>query len=150
MGHLILLIHEAAHLMRNRYDAAARTIGTTSQQWRTLTSIARCHEPPTQAELAERLDVERITLCRMIDRLADAGLVERRADPRDRRVWRIHLLPPAEPVLEHFGGLAAEVEREILSALDPAERAALRSSLERLRASLRKQDSERPAESVAA
>ena len=132
------LVHEVARLMRYRYDATARGMGTTRQQWRTLASIARCDDPPTQAELAERLDVERITLCRMIDRLADAGLVERRADPRDRRVWRIHLLPPAEPLLEEFGAIAARVETEILAVLEPAERAGLRTSLERLRAALRK------------
>lgn len=150
MDSIPALIHDTARLMRTRYDAAARTLGTTRQQWRTLVSIARCAEPPTQAELAELLEVERITLCRMIDRLADAGLVERRADPRDRRVWRIHLLPSAEPVLEKFGVLADGVEHEILATLDTADRATLRSVLERLRASLRKPVDELPIRGVAA
>jgi MarR family transcriptional regulator, transcriptional regulator for hemolysin len=138
-----LLIHDVGRLMRHHFEGPARALGTTRQQWRTLINIARCEEPPTQAELAERLDVERITLCRMVDRLADAGLVERRADPRDRRVWRIHLLPAAQPVIESFGKLAEQVEGEMLALLEPEDAAGLRSGLEKLRDALRRPAAER-------
>jgi DNA-binding MarR family transcriptional regulator len=137
-GRIAFMIHDLARLMRARFDAHARALGATRQQWRTLAAVARSPEPPTQAELADRLEVERITLCRMIDRLAEAGLVERRADPRDRRVWRIHLLPAAEPVIERVEAVAVRLEDELLSSLGADERAALRDGLARLREELRR------------
>ncbi|MBA3896767.1 MAG: MarR family transcriptional regulator, partial [Sphingomonadaceae bacterium] len=81
------LLHDVARRYRARFDADARELGVTRQQWRTLLHLS-FREGQTQAELADRLEVERITLCRMVDRLSEAGLVERRADPQDRRVWR--------------------------------------------------------------
>jgi len=66
------LVHDVARLMRYRFDFRARSLAVTRPQWRALFTIA-VNEGMTQAALAERLDVERITLCRMIDRLADAG-----------------------------------------------------------------------------
>ncbi|MBV9841489.1 MAG: MarR family transcriptional regulator [Sphingomonadaceae bacterium] len=141
--HLGVLVHDVARLMRHNFEVQARALGTTRQQWRTLIVTARCAEPPTQAELAERLDVERITLCRMVDRLADAGLVERRADPRDRRVWRIHLLPAAQPIIEQVGELANQLENELMASLGSVEGAALRRGLEKLRDVLRRPPGER-------
>lgn len=136
------LVHDIARLMRARFDAQSRHLGATRQQWRTLALIAASSEPPTQAELAERLDVERITCCRMIDRLAEAGLVERRADPRDRRVWRIHLRPEAEPVMERVEAFAETLEEELLASLPPAVRIGLRDGLGDLREALRRRASE--------
>ena len=69
----------------------------------------------------------------MIDRLADAGLVERRADPRDRRVWRIHLLPEAYPIVDQLAAIGTDIEAEVLSVLSPDERDTLRDMLTRLR-----------------
>ena len=132
------LVHDIARLMRARFDAQSRHLGATRQQFRTLASIAASPQPPTQAELAARLDVERITLGRMLDRLAEARLVERRADPRDRRVWRIHLLPAAAPVIERVNAFAAVLEQDMLAQLTPATRAALRDGLAELRDTLRR------------
>jgi len=126
------LVHDVARLMRYRFDFRARSLAVTRPQWRALFTIA-VNEGMTQAALAERLDVERITLCRMIDRLADAGLVERRADPKDRRVWRIHLLPAAYPIVDQLAAIGAEIEAEALSVLSPEERETLRDMLTRLR-----------------
>jgi DNA-binding MarR family transcriptional regulator len=126
------LVHDVARLMRYRFDFRARALGVTRPQWRALFTIA-VNEGMTQAALAERLDVERITLCRMIDRLADAGLVERRADPKDRRVWRIHLLPAAYPIVDQLAAIGADIEAEALSVLSPDERETLRDMLTRLR-----------------
>jgi DNA-binding MarR family transcriptional regulator len=105
------LLHDVARLMRYRFDARARDLGVTRQQWRALITIA-IREGQTQAELADRLEVERITLCRMVDRLAEAGLVERRADPKDRRVWRLHLLPAAHDIVERLTHVGAEMEAQ--------------------------------------
>lgn len=131
-----LLLHDTGRAFRYRFDARARDLGVTRQQWRALYHI-HSNEGLNQAELADLLEVERITLCRMIDRLADAGLVERRSDPRDRRVWRLHLLPPALSIVDQLAEVGVEVEREALAALSEAETAQLVSSLKRLREALR-------------
>lgn len=126
------LLHDLARQFRHRFDARAKDLGVTRTQWRTLLSLAR-REGLTQSELADLLDVERITLCRMVDRLAEAGLVERRADPQDRRVWRLHLLPRAHAIVGQLTGIGADIEEEVLSALEPGERIILRETLTRLR-----------------
>jgi hypothetical protein len=74
------LISDVSRLMRRRFDERARTIGVTRPQWRALTALSR-HEGINQGQLADLLEVEPITLCRMVDRLEDAGHVERRRDP---------------------------------------------------------------------
>ncbi|MDB5662535.1 MAG: MarR family transcriptional regulator [Sphingomonas bacterium] len=142
------LMHDVARLMRYRFDARARDLGVTRPQWRVLLHLART-PGPTQAELADLLDVERITLCRMIDRLADAGLVERRADPSDRRVWRLHLLPAAHGIADQLAEIGAKFEEEILSPLDEQARASLMASLESMRDGLRRRTADEAQEEVA-
>ena len=131
-----LLMHDVSRMLRYRFDARARRVGVTRQQWRALFKLARS-PGITQAELADLLEVERITLCRMIDRLAEASLVERRADPSDRRVWRLHLLPSAYAIVEELAELSAELEEEMLAPLTPEARSSLTASLLGIRNRLR-------------
>lgn len=126
------LLHDLARRFRYRFDERAKDLGVTRTQWRTLLQLGR-REGLTQSELADLLDVERITLCRMVDRLAEAGLVERRADPQDRRVWRLHLMPRAHAIVGQLTGIGADIEEEVLSTLEPGERIMLRETLTRLR-----------------
>jgi DNA-binding MarR family transcriptional regulator len=130
------LVHDLARQFRYRFDARARDLGVTRPQWRALLRLNHS-EGVTQSELAESLEVERITLCRMIDRMAEAGLVERRADPHDRRVWRLHLLPRAVELVGKLSAIGAELEEQALSALAPAERTMVRECLLRMREVLR-------------
>ena len=136
------LMHDVARMLRYRFDARARGLGVTRQQWRTLLQLARA-PGSTQAELAEQLEVERITLCRMVDRLAEAKLVERREDPSDRRVWRLHLLPAAHAIVDQLAALGAELEEELLAPLSPEERRELTKILERVRDGQRRRGEER-------
>jgi MarR family transcriptional regulator for hemolysin len=131
------LMHDIARLMRYRFDSRARDLGVTRPQWRALLHLAR-NPGSTQTELADMLDVEQITLCRMVDRLSEAGLVERRADPSDRRVRRLHLLEPAHAIVDRLAEIGTELENEVLSPLGADERAALARSLERVRDGLRR------------
>jgi DNA-binding MarR family transcriptional regulator len=114
-------MHDIARRSRYWFDARARSCGATRAQWRVLFSLAR-RDGPSQSELAEMLDVERITLCRMVDRLADAGLVERRANPSDRRVWRLHLTDKATPIVDELGDIANEMEETMLAPLSAEQR----------------------------
>lgn len=129
------LLSDTARLLRRRFDERARAIGVTRAQWRTLTVLSR-NEGATQGALAELLEVEPITLCRMIDRLEEAGHVERRRAPADRRAWNIYLTDRSRPLLDQLRGLGEEVVGNALAGLNSAERAALTRSLERLRSNL--------------
>ena len=129
------LLHDLARQYRQRFDERARGLGVTRQQWRVLLNLAR-RPAQTQAELADTLEVERITLCRMIDRLTEAGLVERRHDPADRRVWRLHLTPAADRTVDKLEEIGNGIEEEALRLLDEGERAALVRALSQVRAGL--------------
>jgi DNA-binding MarR family transcriptional regulator len=138
---LSFLMYDVSRRMRYRFDARARALGVTRQQWRVIFWLAR--SPGfSQAELADVLEVERITLCRMIDRMAEAGLVERRADPNDRRVWRLHLLPPALSIADNLAEIGAEGEQEALSEISPEAAEIVIDSHERLRNGLRHRETE--------
>ena len=102
--------------------------------------LSRVDIAPTQSDLAEMLDVERITLCRMVDRLAEAGMVERRADPSDRRVWRIHLTERATPVVDELSAIANEMEEDMLERLSAEQRELLTNLLTSVREHMRDKD----------
>lgn len=130
-----VLVSDVTRLLRRRFDAQARSIGVSRAQWQVLIALARS-EGINQAGLAERLDVETITVGRMVDRLEEAGLVERRADPADRRAWRLFLTPRAHPILVELQAVAVGVRAEMLAGLSAAEEAALQGLLQRLRGNL--------------
>lgn len=142
------LMHDIARRSRYWFDARARSRGLTRAQWRMLLYLARA-EGATQSEVAEMLDVERITLSRMVDRLAESGLVERRADATDRRVWRLYLTDKATPLVKDLTGIADEMEEIVLEPLDAEQRATLTSLLMIVRDHIR-EESDRPDPSVAA
>lgn len=123
---------ETSRMMRRFYDRRASTVGVTTAQWRVLLRLAR--EPGLkQVELADRMDVEPITACRIVDRLEDAGLVERQRDPEDRRAWRLELTAKAEPILKRLGDLAEEMAAEAFAGLTVSEIEATRVTLARVR-----------------
>src|SRR5207245_11163388 len=95
---LLVLLYDVARQMRTRADQRARARGMTRAQW---VILARLERQPglTQNELASIVEVEPITIARLVDRLEARGLVVRTADPRDRRVRRLHLPPAAAPIL---------------------------------------------------
>lgn len=129
------LISDVSRLLRRRFDERARQLGTTRAQWRTLLTLSR-NEGLNQGALADLLEVEPITLCRMIDRLEEAGMVERRRDPGDRRAWLLFLTDKSKPVLADLKLMAADLIDGVLSGIDEPTRDLLSDSLNRMRANL--------------
>ena len=110
------LLSDTSRLMRRRFDERARSLGATRAQWKALFGLSR-HEGINQGGLADILEVEPITLCRMVDRLEEAGLVERRRDPNDRRAWRLYLSDKARPILDELQETGAELAAQALRGI---------------------------------
>jgi MarR family transcriptional regulator for hemolysin len=114
----IFLLHDVARIMRTRFDQWARVYGMTRAQGVILVRLER--QPGiSQNEMAAICEVEPITIGRLVDRLETRGLIERRADPSDRRVRRLHLLPAAKPVLADIEVYKAELTRMLTAGLPP-------------------------------
>jgi MarR family transcriptional regulator for hemolysin len=116
---LLFLLHDVARQMRLDADRRARVHGMTRAQWVILVRLDR--QPGlSQKELAEILEVEPITVARLIDRLEERSMVERRDDPSDRRIWRLHLRPAARPVLDDMAIERASMLAAVSAGIDPA------------------------------
>ncbi|KHK91272.1 MarR family winged helix-turn-helix transcriptional regulator [Novosphingobium malaysiense] len=123
------VLAQVARLMRRAFDERAREIGVTRPQWQVLSVLLR-HEGIKQGGLAEILEVEPITAGRMIDRMQDAGLVERRADPADRRAWRLFLTPRGREMMERLQPLAIETSEAALKGVSEKDQEDLLRTLD--------------------
>ena len=113
-------ISETAHALRKAFDRRAVGLGVTRAQWKVLFRLER--QPGLrQIELADLLDIEPITLSRIVDRLEEGGLVERLADPADRRAWRLHITTKAKPLVEKLRAVADEMISEAFAGIDPKD-----------------------------
>ena len=132
---LLFLLHDVARLLRVVADKRARQHGMTRAQWVMLIWLER--QPGiSQKDLAELLEVEPITVARLIDRLEQRGLVERRADPRDRRIWRLHLRPEALPLLAEIETERADIAGLVSEGIDGAVLQTMTEGLQRMKATL--------------
>lgn len=104
---------ETSRLLRTYVDQRARQHGTTSAQWGVMTRLYR-QEGLNQAALAEQMGLQPISLARLLDRLQGQGLVERRADPADRRAYRLHLTPPGLALVGELDAVRTEIAHEVL------------------------------------
>jgi DNA-binding MarR family transcriptional regulator len=129
------MLAQVSRLLRRSFDARARDMGVTRAQWQVL-GVLFYNAGINQGGLAELLEVEPITAGRMIDRLQDAQMVERRADPADRRAWRLHLTDKGQRLLDELRPFAHETYEIALEGVSEAERAALMETLGRMRANL--------------
>ncbi len=122
------VLHDVARFLRRRFEQHARGLGLTRSQWQVLAFLAP-NEGIHQAALADILDIEAITLVRILDRLEAAGFIERRQHPTDRRVWLLHLTAKAHPVLTHMRELGDITRGEALAGIPEAAREALMLNL---------------------
>lgn len=129
-------IMDVARLIKTYADQRARQFGISRAQWAVLIRIERT-EGMKQSELAEMLDLQPISLTRLLDRLADNGLIERRADPNDRRANRLYLKPAAKPLLEQLAALGTDMMGTVLEGLDEATIERTLKELGRVKSNLR-------------
>ena len=114
---LSFTLNDVARMLRTYSDQKAKQFGITRAQWAVLARLDR-FEGLKQSELAEMLDLQPITLTRLLDRLCACGFIERRADPNDRRAKRLYLTPAARPLIERLGSLGEELMATALAGVD--------------------------------
>src|SRR5438876_10666331 len=107
------LVNDVARLMRTYADQRARQFGMTRAQWAVLARLEH-HEGLKQSELAEMLDLQPITLTRLVDRLCASGLIERRADPNDRRAKQLYLTAAARPLIDRIATHVEDLAETVL------------------------------------
>ncbi|HUD85852.1 MAG TPA: MarR family transcriptional regulator [Xanthobacteraceae bacterium] len=110
-------LNDVARMLRTYSDYKASQFGITRAQWAVLVRLDR-FEGLKQSELAEMLDLQPITLTRLLDRLCDCGLIERRADPNDRRAKRLYLTSAARPLLSQLADLGEELMATTLTGVE--------------------------------
>lgn len=125
------LVNDISRLMRRAFQQKLDGSDLTLAQARTLVYVSR-HEGVRQVDLAELLEIQPITLARLIDQLAEAGLVERRADPGDRRAYRLHLTAAAAPRLAAIRQVASSVRAHAFAGLDKQQIASLAAALQKM------------------
>lgn len=125
-------IGETAHALRKAFDRRAVGLGVTRAQWKVLFRLDR-RPGLRQIELADMLDIEPITLSRIVDRLEESELVERRPDPSDRRAWRLHVTARAQPLIAKLRAIADDMIAEAFSGIDPKDIEITRQVLSRAR-----------------
>jgi MarR family transcriptional regulator for hemolysin len=130
------LVNDVGRLLRTYADQQARKFGMTRAQWAVLARLEYA-EGLKQAELAELLDLQPITLTRLVDRLCANGLIERRADPADRRAKRLYLTARARPLMNRLADLGEDMMATVLEGFDAAKIEAMTANLSGVRANLR-------------
>jgi DNA-binding MarR family transcriptional regulator len=129
------LLHDVARLMRKRFEQNARELGLTRSQCSVLAHLAR-HDGIQQGTLAEILEVEPITLTRLVDRLEQMGLVERQPHPTDRRIRLLRLTEAAHPKLADIFAVGAVTRREAMQGVSEEDRDRLFDILSSMKANL--------------
>lgn len=129
------MVNDVARLMRRNFNRQAQTLGLTQSQWQAIAYLMN-NEGMRQSELATALEVQPISVARLIDRMAAAGWVERRPDPTDRRAVNLHLTPKAAPIVDQLREAGAEVRNAALQGLDAEKVKVLRECLSEMRQNL--------------
>jgi MarR family transcriptional regulator for hemolysin len=134
---ILFLISDVGRLLRTYADQKARQLGMTRAQWAVLLKLER-HEGVKQSDLADFLEIQPITLTRLVDRLCNNGLIERRPDPNDRRAKLLYLTPAARPLLERISEQVEFVAEQVLEGMDSSASGAVFTQLGLARENLRK------------
>ncbi len=129
------LFHDVARLLRKNFNRRVQSLGLTQEQCRAILQLSR-HEGIQQVQLAELLEIKPITLARLLDKLQENGLIERRRDPDDRRAFRLYLTRSAHLLLKKILAIGAATRADANRYIAPAELETVYSVLSRLKANL--------------
>ena len=129
------LLYDVARLMRRRFEQRSHHSGFTRAQWQVLACL-KAHEGIQQNRLAELVEIKPITLARILDRMEQQELVERRPHPTDRRIHLVFLRPTAEPAMLIMGEVARQTREEALAGLSDEACCGLIASLKLVKANL--------------
>jgi DNA-binding MarR family transcriptional regulator len=132
----LFTLGEVQRAVRGYADKQAARYGITRAQWAVLAKVERA-EGLKQTELAEMMDMQPITLTRLIDKLCDNGWIERRGDENDRRVNRLYLRKAARPLLGKLAGLRSELTATALEGINPADANRLLDQLDLIKENVR-------------
>jgi DNA-binding MarR family transcriptional regulator len=129
------LVHETARLFRREFLRRTRTLGLSLAQWQTISRLAM-NEGINQARLADMLEMQPITVARLIDKMVAGGWVERRADPHDRRAVQLYLTPAAEPLIDELWKHSSDIREQAMANLSEGERNVLIGALAQVKQNL--------------
>jgi len=129
------LVNDVARLFRRNFNRRVQQLDLTQSQWQILAHLAR-NEGMRQVQLAEILDLQPISVGRLIDRMQAAGWVERRPDPADRRAFQLYLTDKASPVLDQIRAYSTEMHQAVLHNITQEEEEILLCMLSRIRENL--------------
>src|SRR6202163_652802 len=132
----LFTLAELQRLVRGYADKQAARYGITRAPWAALDRVERT-EGLKQSQLAEQMEMQPITLPRLIDRLCDNGWIERRGDETDRRVNRLYLRKAARPLLSKLSGLRSELTATALEGINPADAHRMLTQLEAVKENVR-------------
>ena len=133
------LVADINRLMRKEFDRRVRHLGLTRAQWLFISYLKR--QPGcTQSELAETLQLEKITVGRQAERLLKSGWISRRDHAADGRAYHLHLTPRARQMAERLAVAAVGLRRDYLHGLPPARRMALRDDLLQIKSNLQQME----------
>lgn len=129
------LLHDVARLLRKRFEQRARGFGLSRAQWHALAYLSR-NEGIHQGGLADLLELEPISLVRILDKLEERHLVERRRHPTDRRIWLLYLRDEARPLLARMREIGDATRQEALAGLAEDDRRRLMGVLGTMKTNL--------------
>lgn len=132
------LLSDNSRQLRRLFDERVRGLGLTAAQARLLLSLDKFPDS-NQAFYADRIEVEPITLTRLVDRMEDAGWIERKPDPTDRRARILHLTEKAQDIVVPLRRIVEALVEDILEGIDEGDRVRLAALLETIGANLSNQ-----------
>ncbi len=134
------LVHDVSRMRRTLFDQALKPMGITRAQWWALANLSRQEtEGMIQSDLARLLDVGKVTIGGLIDRLEASGHVQRRPDPVDRRIKRIFITDRGYDVIDHMKAVARSLNDTILAGIPPEEVHVAEEVMHRMKENLRDQ-----------
>lgn len=129
------ILHDVARLLRKRFEQRAKGLGLTRSQWQALAYL-NVNEGIHQGGLAEIMEIEAITLVRILDKLEERGWIERRQHPTDRRIWLLYLCDAVRPLIDEMRAIGDATRADALAGLSDAQRDLLLQALTQMKTNL--------------